>query len=125
MLPRNRRLRARARFKAVQSRGRKFTGRYVIARALQSRPDSPARIGFSVSEKVGRAVVRNRVKRRLREAARQCLPSVAPGWDVAVTARPSAVEAPFDGLCQDVLQALRALCSETEQGQDHRCLKGS
>ena len=50
----------------------------------------PTRIGFSVSKRVGDAVTRNLVKRRLREAVRHRLAALYGGWDLVVTARPSA-----------------------------------
>jgi ribonuclease P protein component len=48
------------------------------------------RIGFSVSKRVGGAVTRNLVKRRLREAVRHRLAALADGWDLVLTALPSA-----------------------------------
>jgi ribonuclease P protein component len=50
----------------------------------------PVRIGFSVSKRVGNAVTRNLVKRRLREAMRHRLVALAGGWDLVLTALPSA-----------------------------------
>ncbi|CAI8038742.1 Ribonuclease P protein component [Geodia barretti] len=52
------------------------------------------RFGFSVSKRVGNAVVRNRVKRRLKEVARvELLPRIECGWDFVVIARKDAADA--------------------------------
>ncbi len=59
------------------------------------------RVGFSVSKKVGCAVVRNRIKRRLRECVRPLLPYMKNGLYVLV-ARPAAAESSFDTLKSDV-----------------------
>ncbi len=64
-----------------------------------------SRFGFSVSKRVGGAVVRNRVKRRLKEIARR-LP-VKDGWDMVVVARPTAADADF-GRLRAALQGLAA-----------------
>jgi ribonuclease P protein component len=76
------------------------------------------RIGFSVSRRVGGAVVRNRVKRRLREIARNHLSHVAPGWDIVITARASAAEAEYRALAEDARETFsRAKLWQTaEQG---------
>ena len=54
------------------------------------------RIGLSTSRALGGAVVRNRVRRRLREALRVMAPSFQPGWDVLIIARPAIVGADHD-----------------------------
>jgi ribonuclease P protein component len=51
------------------------------------------RFGLSTGRALGGAVVRNRVRRRLREALRAMAPSFQPGWDVLIIARPAIVEA--------------------------------
>ena len=56
-------------------------------------------MGLAVGKKVGTAVTRNRVKRRLRAAARARLPRMRPGHDVVLIARPDTAGAPFDELC--------------------------
>jgi len=77
--------------------------------ARQEEP-GPARIGFSVSKRVGGAVVRNQVKRRLREAIRPKVPRLAPGWDMLLTARSAAAQAPLAALADEV-EALLARAS--------------
>jgi len=56
------------------------------------------RYGFVTNKKIGGAVVRNRTKRRLREATYQIHPHLHQGYDVVVIARPSIVEQPFEEL---------------------------
>lgn len=65
------------------------------------------RIGFSVSRRVGNAVTRNRVKRRLREVTRGLLASIAAGYDLVLTARPGAAEASVEVLAQEVSTLLK------------------
>ncbi|HQS10157.1 MAG TPA: ribonuclease P protein component [Xanthobacteraceae bacterium] len=69
-----------------------------------------ARIGLTVTKKVGNAVVRNRIRRRLREVARQVLPAKArPGFDYVMVARPHALHAPFPDLVRDLERAVSRL----------------
>lgn len=65
------------------------------------------RVGFTVSKKVGNAVVRNRARRRLREAARLLLPEAGiVGADHVFIARPRETEFPWDELLGQVTEAL-------------------
>ena len=78
-------------FDAVYRRGRSAANRHLVvyAFARDDRPSSsPARLGLSVSKKVGDAVERNRVKRVVRERFAEIAPSLPPGIDVVVIARP-------------------------------------
>lgn len=104
MLPRQHRLTKKASFDAVFANGRRWAGKHVTIRTLSNGTDA-YRCGFSASKAVGNAVVRNRVKRRLREIVRGA--NVTPGNDVVVVARPSAAGAPFAGLRADVIGLLR------------------
>jgi ribonuclease P protein component len=96
------RLKKRREFAAVYQRGRLYTHRLVALRLL---PNGAAetRFGFSVARGVGKAVVRNQVKRRLREGVRALL--VAPGWDMVISARRPAAAADYDAL-QDAVAGL-------------------
>jgi ribonuclease P protein component len=63
-----------------------------------------SRYGFTVSRRVGKAVVRNRVKRLLREILRQTL--LQPGWDIIFIARSPASRANYDSLGKSVRDLL-------------------
>jgi ribonuclease P protein component len=63
------------------------------------------RFGLSTGRKLGGAVVRNRVRRRIREALRVMAPSFQPGWDVLIIARPPAIDADY-GTLTGTLQSL-------------------
>jgi ribonuclease P protein component len=68
------------------------------------------RVGFTVSRKVGNAVVRNRVRRRLREAARMVIPGQArPDLDYVLVGRQAAVARDFAAIREELLEALRRL----------------
>src|SRR5680860_1900245 len=82
-------------FDAVYRRGRSAANRHLVVYAFsrEDRPaGSPARLGLSVSRKVGGAVERNRVKRVLREQFATLAPGLPGGIDVVVIARPGAAE---------------------------------
>lgn len=57
------------------------------------------RVGLTVSKKLGHAVVRNRIRRRLREVYRLNEDKFAPGWDIVVVARSRCLDADFSKLC--------------------------
>jgi ribonuclease P protein component len=89
---------------------------YARAEAVADGDEPPTRIGFSVSRRVGGAVVRNQVKRRLREIVRKRLSHVAPGWDIVITARASAAEAEYGALEEDLRETFsRARLWQTEE----------
>lgn len=70
--------------------------------------DGTLRVGFTVTKKVGNAVVRNRARRRLKEAARLTLPGLgAEGWDLVLIGRDGTGKRPFVKLIDDLRGALR------------------
>lgn len=67
------------------------------------------RLGLSVSKKVGNAVMRNAVRRRLREVFHATLPLMKGASDFVISARPSAASASFSELGDEFVRALREL----------------
>ena len=61
------------------------------------------RVGITVSKKLGKAHIRNRVRRRLREVYRLNENKFQPGWDIVVVARSRAIAAPFSVLSESYL----------------------
>lgn len=80
----------------------------VHANQTDSRAARPPRVGFVVSKNVGGAVVRNRVKRRLRAQVTRLLPSVPAGVDVVVRAQPAASDMSSAELGSELERLLRA-----------------
>lgn len=90
--PRRGRLSRSADFERAYRQGRSHGNRFFVLYAFPRGGEDTARLGLSVSRKVGGAVQRNRVKRLVREAFAEQAGSLAPGQDVVVVARPDARE---------------------------------
>ena len=104
------RLRQRAEYIAVQSNGMKVHGRHVLAIARRRSDTALAgRLGLTVTKKVGNAVVRNRIKRLLKEWLRHH-GWVPTGWDMVLVAKDSAARQlhPSD-FAPDLTKILRQL----------------
>ena len=102
------RLRKRTEFEACYASGVRVSGRHLVLFLVADPAASRPRIGISVSKKVGNAVVRNRVKRRLRELFRRNRAEFSGrNGQIAVNARPSAAAAPFEDLARDYTTILR------------------
>lgn len=89
------RLTSKSQYQRVQSDGRSFRHSFCGIRILRNGLDI-SRCGYVVSKRVGSAVVRNKVRRRVREVMRQL--SIEPGWDIVFIAYPGAATAGFDEL---------------------------
>ena len=79
---------------------------YMVLYARRNRTGGN-RVGITVSKKLGHAVVRNRVRRRLREVYRLNEEKFLPGWDIVVVARSRSVEASFQALTKGYLDLAR------------------
>lgn len=100
------RLRDRRRFQEVRKRGRCWVHPLCVLCVLPNRlPYS--RFGFSVSRRIGKAVARNRAKRRLREIVRQRQNNIRPGYDMVFIARRPIVDASHQALVAAVEGLLR------------------
>ena len=90
--------------------GAKASGPAFTLQACRRDDEGPARVGFTVSKKVGNAVERNRVRRRLREIVRLTAAArLRSGHDYVLIGRRSALSLPFERMTQDFDQALRRL----------------
>ena len=89
----------RAQFGLVYDEGSSWVSKTVVIKVLPNGLDL-SRYGFTVSRRVGKAVVRNRVKRLLREVLRQT--PLQPGWDIIFIARSPAARASYTSLGKSV-----------------------
>lgn len=108
------RLTQRAEFLAA-AKGAKAQGAAFVVQARDRGDAAPARFGFTVSKKVGGAVERNRVRRRLREIVRRhaaLLPE--NGHDYVLIGRRAALHMPFERMAQEFTGALKRLRGAAE-----------
>ena len=112
------RLRKRAQFLFVRD-GARAARPSLIVEARRRAAEGPIGIGFTASRKAGAAVVRNRARRRLKEAARRLMPELGlAGVDYVLVARANTAEAPWEGLLDDLGNALIRLRADLEAGAE-------
>lgn len=106
MLSRRNRLTDGADYRTVVRRGARCSGAHTVTYVMSTGEDRDPRFGFIVSKKVGNAVVRNTVRRRLKAVCASALPSVGRGADVVVRALPGADLTSFADLDAQVARCL-------------------
>lgn len=104
-------LKKRDEFLTVAKEGKRIVSKSLILQAIEkpseSNEDKAIRVGFTVSKRVGGAVCRNRVKRRLRSVAAKIMPDMAKmSYDYVIIGRTAAIERPFNGLEKDLKYTL-------------------
>jgi ribonuclease P protein component len=104
-LPRACRLVRRAEYDAVYREGRRRANRDFTAFLRPNNLDL-SRFGWSIKKGLGNAVLRNRIRRRLREIVRLHRQEIAPGWDIVIHPRSSAASADFAPMAQELMKLL-------------------
>ena len=101
-------------FRRLYSKGKSCANGYLV---IYCRPNGMQenRSGLTVSAKLGHAVVRNKIRRRLREIYRLNEHRFRPGWDIVVVARSRAVDAPYKKLEKSYLHLAGKLGLVTEE----------
>lgn len=92
-------------FERVYRQGTVYRGKLFSVHAFPNERGIP-RLGLSVSRKVGNAVTRNAVRRRLREVFHSCFSGTSENLDFVVSARPAAAEATFEELREEFGKSL-------------------
>ena len=92
-------------FKRVRRSGKSFAHPFVVLLVHGSSELQKVRVGVTAGRSVGGAVHRNKAKRLLRESIRPLLPSLQPGWDLILIARPALLSASLTEIRQ-VVQGL-------------------
>jgi len=126
MTPSLRRLRKRPEFLRVARAGRRWVTPGLILQVRRRQADETPRaapdeteaigVGFTASRKVGKAVERNRARRRLRAVAREVLPQAgAPGHDYVLIARAGTLGRPYIELSKDLKTALARVSAEPRE----------
>ena len=103
-MQRESRLRRSIDFALARREGKSWSNRFLVLIVRPNRLDA-TRFGFSVGKRIGNAVTRNKIKRRLREAARA--KQVQNGWDLVFIARKDASSANFQSLDRSMAALLK------------------
>ena len=93
-------------FSLVYKQGRPHFGKHVVVSVLPTGREC-SRVGFAVGKKVGNAVTRNKVKRRLRAIMQNTASEIAPGFDIIIGAKRTSVTVSFAELEGDLRRVLK------------------
>lgn len=115
------RLKSRLDFQSVYTKGRSTANRAAVLYALPQKPPGTSRIGFAAGKKLGNAVVRNRVKRRIKEAVRLLWSRVKPGFYLIIIARQASKDMIFSQLqarVEELFERAGVLRSVSAEGKE-------
>ena len=94
-------------FSRLYSKGKKSAGQFLIVYFMKNKKNDEKRVGITVSKSRGKAVVRNRVKRLIRESLRPVWQNVKDGYLIVVVARQPAVDASFEDISDELSLLLK------------------
>lgn len=122
-------LKKRREFQDAASGPRYSTPSFTMVRRLPLPADAvtlePIRFGFTITKKVGNAVIRNRIRRRLREAVRAAAPHFPSlPLDLVILARREAISIGFEALCADIARAVQVLSRRNNPGRPRASGRG-
>ena len=107
--PRTARLLRRADFEAVYSGGKRRSSAQFVVFCRPTGAKGRSRFGISIKKAIGGAVVRNRIRRRIREILRRNSSEIPTGWDLVIHPRRSVASASFAPLATELVSLLRGL----------------
>ncbi len=106
MLKRINRLKKRYQFNYVYKSGEHFSGDHMVLYVVSSKTKS-IKVGLAVTKKIGKAVVRNKVRRRLRELLKKQVPALKQNYNIIVVARDNITSASFETLSNELSKLLK------------------
>lgn len=101
------RLRKHAEFREAFANGKSVANKILVLYSYRRSEADTARFGYSISKRVGNAVVRNRIKRRLQGIMREVVPSIRSGYDYVWIARNRSAIVSFDALKAAALELIK------------------
>jgi len=106
MLKRINRLKKRYQFNYVYKSGEHFSGEHMVLYVVSSKTKN-IKVGLAVTKKIGKAVVRNRVRRQLREIIKKQVPNLKQNYNIIVVARENITSTSFENLTNEFLKLIK------------------
>lgn len=94
-------------FSRVYSKGKSFSGRFLVLYCLRNYTGNETKVGITVSKARGKAVIRNRTRRRIKESLRLLNPFIREGFFIVVVAKQPAVTSTFTDLSDELFDLMK------------------